>query len=796
MNAVNKSIPKIDGMGLILGKPAYTDDIAPYNALIIKVLRSPYSFAEIKSINTDKAKNLSGVECVLTYKDVPRNVVTRAGQGYPEPSPHDKFILDKYVRYIGDEVAVVAAVNEKIAKEAIELIEVEYNVLEPVLNFEKAENHSSIIHSESESHQMFEIGYDPSKNLAAQYNMEIGKVEDVLKNSDVVIKERYYTQAQSHCALETHSSTAFIDYQGRLNIIASTQTPFHVRRIISEALSIPISQVHVIKPRIGGGYGGKQALHGELIAAAVTLKTNKPSKLIYTRNEVFESTYSRHPMRFDITIGADKKGTIKAIDVELLSDTGAYGEHALTVFMVAGSKTLPLYNKVEAVRFGGKVVYTNHTPAGAFRGYGAIQGNFALESTIDRLAEKLNMSPVEIRRQNMIKEGETSPIFKIMGEGTEGIEMNVESCKLDYCLERVLELIEWDKKYSNKAEQTSSLISPNQTSLSEMTANSNIANEKVRGVGVAIAMQGSGIPYIDMASAMLKLNDGGFFNLLIGATDLGTGSDTILAQIAAEALGVAVDKIIVYSSDTDTTPFDTGAYASSTTYISGHAVRKTAEKMKNLIKEEGARRFKVSNEMVEFNGTDIVTKDGTRRVSFKDLSNQLYYNDGQKQLIASSSYVGTKSPPPFMAAAVEVEVDRETGKVEVLDYSAVIDCGTTINPNLARVQVEGAIVQGIGMTLYEDVKYHSNGKLLTNNFINYKIPTRKEINNIRVEFADSFEPSGPYGAKSVGEIGIDTPPAAIANAIYNAVGVRITSLPITPEKVLMALKSKEKVKKA
>ncbi|GIM29265.1 aldehyde oxidase [Clostridium polyendosporum] len=773
MSEVNKCIPKIDGMGLILGKPAYTDDVAPYNALIIKVLRSPYSFAEIKSINTDKAKNISGVECVLTYKDVPRNAVTRAGQGYPEPSPHDKFVLDKYVRYIGDEVAVVAAVNEKIAQEAIELIEVEYNVLEPVLDFEKAENHSSIIHPESEAHQMFEIGYNPSKNLAAQYNMEVGKVEDILNNSDVVVKQRYYTQAQAHCALEAHSSTAFIDYQGRLNIISSTQTPFHVRRIISEALSIPISKVHVIKPRIGGGYGGKQAIHGELIAAAVTLKTNKPSKLIYTRNEVFESTYSRHLMRFDIIIGADKKGNIKAIDVELLSDTGAYGEHALTVFMVAGSKTLPMYNKVEAVRFGGKTVYTNHTPAGAFRGYGAIQGNFALESTIDMLAEKLNMSGVEIRRQNMIREGQTSPIFKIMGEGTEGIEMNVDSCKLDYCLDRVLDLIKWDKKYPNK----------------------NMADGKVRGVGMAIAMQGSGIPYIDMAAAVLKLNDGGFFNLLIGATDLGTGSDTILAQIAAEALGVTVDKIIVYSSDTDTTPFDTGAYASSTTYISGHAVRKTAEKMKKLIEEEGARRFKVSNEMVQFNGTDVVTKDGTQRVSLKDLSNQLYYNHDQKQLIASSSYVGKKSPPPFMAGAVEVEVDRETGKVEVLDYSAVVDCGTTINPNLARIQVEGAIVQGIGMTLYEDVKYHSNGKLITNNFINYKIPTRKEINNIRVEFADSFEPSGPYGAKSVGEIGIDTPPAAIANAIYNAVGVRLTSLPITPEKVLIALKSKEKVEK-
>lgn len=772
MKEVNKPIPKIDGLGLTLGKPAYTDDIAIHNALIIKVLRSPYPFAEIKRINTEKAKALTGVECVLTYEDVPRNSITRAGQGYPEPSPHDKFVLDKYVRYIGDEVAAVAAVDEKTAEEALKLIEVDYNVLEPVLDFEKAENHPSIIHPEKEAHEMFPIGYNPSKNLAAEYRMEVGKVEEVLKNCDVVVKKRYYTQAQAHAAMETHSSSAYMDFHGRLNILTSTQTPFHVRRIIGEALNIPISKIHVTKPRIGGGYGGKQALHGELIAAAVTLKTGKPSKLIYTRNEVFEATYSRHPMRFDIAIGADKQGNIKAIDVDLLSDTGAYGEHALTVFMVAGSKVLPLYNKVEAVRFGGKVVYTNQTPGGAFRGYGAVQGNFALESLIDSLAKELKMNPVELRRKNMIREGETSPIFRIMGEGTEGIEMNMESCKLDYCLDRALELIEWDKKYPNKK----------------------IDENKVRGVGLAIAMQGSGLPYIDMAAGMLKLNDGGSFNLLIGATDLGTGSDTILAQIAAETLGVSTDKIIVHSSDTDFTPFDTGAYASSTTYVSGHAVRRTAEKMKKMIEEEGAKRLNLSCDEVEFNGTSVVSKDGSQSITLSALSTELFYSKNQNQLAASMSYVGTKSPPPFMAGAVEVEVDTETGKVEVLDYAAVVDCGTTINPNLARIQVEGALVQGIGMALYEDVRRDPSGKLMTNSFMNYKIPTRKEINKLTVEFADSFEPTGPYGAKSVGEIGIDTPPAAIANAIYNAVGVRITSLPITPEKVLMALKNKKEEK--
>ncbi len=768
MKEVNKSVPKVDGLGLILGAPAYTNDFAMNNALVIKVLRSPHHFAKIIDINTHCAMKLSGVECVLTYKDVPRNIVTRAGQGYPEPSPHDKFIIDEYVRYIGDEVAVVAAITEKIALQALELIEVKYEVIKPVLDFESAENNTSIIHSEPECHSMFPMGFEPAKNIACTYVMNVGNIEEDLKKCDVVIKEQYYTQAQAHVAMEPHSSAAHIDFQGRLNIVSSTQTPFHMRRIIAEAFGMSVSKIRVIKPRVGGAYGGKQAIHGEFLVAAVTLKTRKPSKLIYTRKEVFEATYCRHAMRIDITLGSDFKGNLKAIDMEILSDTGAYGEHALTVFMVAASKTLPLYNKVDSVHFSGKVMYTNHTPAGAFRGYGAVQGNFALESAMDELAEKLKMDPIKLREKNMIAEGETSPIFKIMGEGCEGIEMSIESCKLDYCIRRGMDLMKWESKYPRN----------------------HIDKNTVRGVGMAIAMQGSGIPYMDMGSAILKLNDEGFFNLLVGATDIGTGSDTILAQIAAQTLGVETKKIIVCSSDTDITPFDCGAYASSTTYISGNSVRKTAEQMKMLIEVEGAKRLDLLINEVAFDGEFVKSLDALDKISLKELSKQLYYKNDQKQLIASQSYVGTKSPPPYMAGFAEVEVDLETGKVKLLDYVGVVDCGTTINPNLAKIQVEGGLVQGIGMAMFENVKYSPSGRLLTNSFMQYTIPTRKDINNITVEFAESYEPTGPYGAKSVGEIGIDTPPAAIANAIYNATGIRIKTLPITPEKILMELKRK------
>jgi putative selenate reductase molybdopterin-binding subunit len=768
MKEVNRAVHKLDGKGLVMGRPAYTDDLAPQNALIVKLLRSPHAFAKIKKIDTSKALQLPGVVSVLTYQDLPHNVITKAGQGYPEPSPYDRFILDEYVRYWGDEVAIVAAVSEKIAEQALSLIEVEYQVLEPILDYEKAEGNSTVVHSEPEAHSKFDIGMDATRNIAASYEMNVGDVDEVLKTCEVVVRDRYYTQAQAHVMLEPHSAVSYLDFHGRLTVISSTQTPFHARRVIGLAFGIPRKDIRVIKPRVGGGYGGKQMLHGELFVAAVTLKTGRPAKLIYTRQEVFESTYTRHPMRFDVAIGSTKDGTLKAIDFQVLSDTGAYGEHALTVLMGAGSKPLPLYNKVDAVRFNGKVVYTNHVPAGAYRGYGAIQGIFALESAIDQMAEKLKMDPTELRRKNMIREGETSPIFKIMGEGGEGVAMTMECCKLDYCLQRSMELIGWQEKYPKKV----------------------VAPGKVRGIGMAIAMQGSGIANIDMASAILKLNDDGFFNLMVGATDIGTGSDTILAQIAAEALCTRTENIIVYSSDTDLTPFDKGAYASSTTYVSGNAVKKAAENMKKLIENEGAIKLRVQEGEVEFDGEIIRRKDGKGSISLKDLATGLYYHANQKQLVASDSYVGQKSPPPYMVGMAEVEVDLETGKVDLLNYAAVVDCGTTINPNLARIQVEGGLVQGVGMAMYEEVKYSDQGKLLSNNLMFYNVPTRKDIHNVMVEFAESYEPSGPYGAKSVGEIGIDTPPAAIANAVYNATGVRIKDLPITPEKVLMALRAK------
>ncbi|XMB72121.1 molybdopterin cofactor-binding domain-containing protein [Mycoplasmatota bacterium WC30] len=767
MKVVNTKTHSVDGLGIMKGRPAYTDDLAEKNSLIIKVLRSPHPYARIVKIDDSEAKELSGVEMVLTYKDFPRVPFTRAGQGYPEPSPYDKFVLDEYVRHVGDEVLAVVAIDVETCEKALALIKVEYQVLEPILDLETAIDNKVIIHPEDEIHEKFPIGFEPKRNIAASYHMHVGDVDKTLSECDYVLKETFYTQAQAHVMLEPHTVNARMDYQERLVIYSSTQTPYHMRRIISQALSIPITKIRFIKPRVGGGFGGKQQIHGEMFVAYVTYKTGKPAKMVYTRKEVFESTFSRHPMKMDVTLGADKSGKLRAIDFHVLSDTGAYGEHALTVFMVVGSKVLPLYNKVDSVKFHGDVVYTNHTPAGAYRGYGAIQGNFGLESAIDMLCEKMGVDPIKFRQVNMIKEMETSPIFSIMGEGTEGTAMDMETCKLDECVSRGMELIDWKNKYPRVD-----------------------MGDKIKSVGMAIAMQGSGIPYIDMGSATIKLNDNGFYNLLIGATDIGQGSDTVLAQIAAEVLMTTMDKVIVYSSDTDLTPFDCGAYASSTTYISGNAVFKAANKMKDAIIAEAARILESKTEEIDYDGITFTSKKG-KSITLADLSNEITYNHMQKQLTVTSSYVGHKSPPPFMAGFVEIDIDKETGEVDIVDYVSVVDCGTTINPLLAEGQVNGAIVQGLGMALYEDVKYTKTGKLISNSLINYKIPTRVDIKKLTTEFVDSYEESGPFGAKSVGEIGIDTPPAAFANAVYNALGIRIQTLPITPEKILLALKEKE-----
>lgn len=753
MNSVGKGVIKKDAMALVTGQPVYCDDLAPKDCLIVKLLRSPHAYAKIKSIDTSIAKRIPGIEAVYTYEDVPTSRFTLAGQSYPEPSPYDRRILENVVRYVGDEVAIVAGANEDCVDRALKAIKVDYEVLEPLLDFEKSIDNAIVIHEEDDYKCLCEIGNDVKRNIVSSGESVVGDVDAVLKECDVVLERDYHTKANAQAMMETMRSYCYIDTYGRLNCVSSTQIPFHVRRILSNALEIPKSKINVIKPRIGGGFGAKQTACCEIFTAFVTWKLKKPSKIVYTREETFAASNSRHEMKMHVRIGATKDGTIEAIDLYTLSNQGAYGEHGPTTIGLAGHKSLPLYNHVKASRFTYDVVYTNTMRAGAYRGYGATQGQFAVESIINELADELNMDPCEIRFKNMTRENEV--LSQYYNE-----ELN--ACALDRCLEKAMEMID----YKNK---------PLRRDMGDF----------VRGLGVSLSMQGSGISGLDVGSVEIKLQDDGFYTLSIGATDMGTGCDTILAQMVAECMDCDVDQVVTSSLDTDHAPYDTGSYASSTTYVTGMAVVKACEKLRNSILEAAAGFFNVDKEDIEFDGKKINTLDHVHEMSLAEFADTCFNGGIAKALIASDSHMSPTSPPPFMVGIAEVDVDKLTGEIKVHDYVSVVDCGTVINPNLARVQAEGGIVQGIGMALSEDITYSNEGKMRNRNFLQYKLPTRVDVPSVRVEFESSYEDNGPFGAKSIGEVVINTPTSAIASATKHATGVQVRTLPITAEKVLL-----------
>ena len=753
MNSVGKGVIKKDAMALVTGQPVYCDDLAPKDCLIVKLLRSPHAYAKIKSIDTSIAKRIPGIEAVYTYEDVPTSRFTLAGQSYPEPSPYDRRILENVVRYVGDEVAIVAGANEDCVDRALKAIKVDYEVLEPLLDFEKSIDNTIVIHEEEDYKCLCEIGNDVKRNIVSSGESVVGDVDAVLNDCEVVLERDYHTKANAQAMMETMRSYCYIDTYGRLNCVSSTQIPFHVRRILSNALELPKSKINVIKPRIGGGFGAKQTACCEIFTAFVTWKLKKPSKIVYTREETFAASNSRHEMKMHVRIGAKKDGTIEAIDLYTLSNQGAYGEHGPTTIGLAGHKSLPLYNHVKASRFTYDVVYTNTMRAGAYRGYGATQGQFAVESIINELADELNMDPCEIRFKNMTCENEV--LSQYYNE-----ELN--ACALDRCLEKAMEMI----GYKNK---------PLRRDMGDF----------VRGLGVSLSMQGSGISGLDVGSVEIKLQDDGFYTLSIGATDMGTGCDTILAQMVAECMDCDVDQVVTSSLDTDHAPYDTGSYASSTTYVTGMAVVKACEKLRNSILEAAAGFFNVDKEDIEFDGKKINTLDHVHEMSLAEFADTCFNGGIAKALIASDSHMSPTSPPPFMVGIAEVDVDKLTGEIKVHDYVSVVDCGTVINPNLARVQAEGGIVQGIGMALSEDITYSNEGKMRNRNFLQYKLPTRVDVPSVRVEFESSYEDNGPFGAKSIGEVVINTPTSAIASAIKHATGVQVRTLPITAEKVLL-----------
>ena len=754
-HAVGKCIPKKDSDQLLLGKPVFMDDIIPKDCLIVKLLRSPHAHAIIEEINTAAAMKVPGIVAVYTWKDVPQRRFSIAGQTFPEPSPYDRLILDQRVRSVGDAVAIVAGETEKAVDKALRVIKVKYQVLEPVLDFRKALDNPVLVHPEDNWMSHGNTG-DVKRNLLHHEEDAHGDVEAVLADCEEVIEHSWRIKAAQQGYMETIRAYCEIDRYGRLHCISSTQIVFHIRRILANALGISKSMVRAEKPRIGGGFGAKQTAVCEVYPAFVTWMTKRPSKIIYSRRECQTIASPRHEMEVTVRLGAMKDGRIRAIDLYTLSNTGAYGEHGTTTVGLSGHKAIPLYTGgCEATRFSCDVVYTNVQAAGAYRGYGATQGIFALESAVNELAEKLKIDPVELRMKNIVREGMFMPAY--FGE-------TANACALDRCITHCADHFHWKEKYPVR----------------------DMGNGKVRTAGMAIAMQGSCISNVDVGSCTLKLSDDGTYNMLIGAADMGTGCDTILAQMAAEVLDCEPDQIVVFGADTDASLYDSGSYASSTTYVTGMATQNAAMELRENMMKIGAELLGCTLDEVEFDGEKVYLVDGDQSVSLADIAVKSQVNN-RIPVDVTATYSSPVSPPPYMVGMAEIELDKETGSVKILDYDAVVDCGIPVNPNLARVQTEGGIGQGIGMALYENVTYNANGKITEGDFMQYKIPTRQDVGNIHVEFETSYEPSGPFGVKSIGEIVINTPAPALAHAIYRATGVWHRTVPFTPEKILMGM---------
>ena len=763
MKHIGKSYDKVDAKGILSGKPSYTGDFVPKDALIIKVLRSPHAQAKIKSIDTSKAKLIPGVEAIFTYEDVPNTRFTLAGQTYPEPSAYDALILDPVVRYVGDEVALVVAKDEATALKAMPLIKVEYEVQKSVLDLRTAMDHETVVHPEDDILNHIPVGQDYKRNICVSYHKRVGDIEGELAKCDYVVEGTYFDQATRQSAMEPFQSFGYIDHLGRIVIVSSTQIVFHVRRHIARALGIPASKIRVIKPRIGGGFGSKQTACTELMTAFVTWKLQKPCYLLYDRTEAQTCSTTRHAREWYIRVGATKDGIIQVIDMDSITDAGAHATHCFTTTTAGEHKSVPLYNKAKAVHYGTEGVYMNHTPGGAFRGYGATEALWPLECAINRLADEMEIDPAELRQKNLIAAGERSLVYdpdEIMDSGLFQETVN-----------KVKEMARWDER-------------PHSWDI----------DERYRGgLGMALALQGSGVANIDVASVEIRLGDDGNYTLYTGSSDMGMGANTILTQMACEALGCPMESMTVVESDTDIVPFDPGSYASSTTYVTGTAAKMAAEELREKIIHKLAQFMDVKPEDIDFDGLVGTTKDGTKKMSVQELAPKLLVGTTSEQLTGFATWGSHTSPPPFMASIAEVKVDKQTGQITPLHMYNCVDCGTVVNPKLARVQVEGGAVQAIGMALYEDVRYSSNGRLETNNFMTYKIPTRQDIGELHTAFVESYEESGAYGVKSIGEIVINTACPAIQHAVKNAVGADIRTLPMTPEKVFMGMDEKYKV---
>ena len=778
---VGKPEKKVDAIKLVQGKPAFAADMESRGMLTAKVLHSPVAHARIKSIDTSDAKALPGVAAVLTWKDIPRVVWSTAGQSDPIPGPLDTFSLDNKVRFVGDRVALVAADTAEIAEKALSLIKVVYEELPVILNSSDSMQAGAVrIHDESEYVNFADS--DPSLNLAAKIRIDIGDVEKGFREADEVFEGVYEVPKVQQVSIEPHVTLTYWDEDDRLVIRTSTQVPFHVRRMLAPVLGLPVKRIRVIKPRIGGGFGGKQEVLMEDVAAHLTIATKRPVIYEYTREEEFIAARSRHPMKIKLKTGVKRDGTITANEMYALSDTGAYGCHALTVTGNTGHKAMALYvgdgeyRKAPNIRFYADVVYTNTPPSGAFRGYGVPQGYWPVERHMEKIARALHLDPIDFRLKNTIRPGEYHPFSTAWNEGREPRPEIVHTVGLEQCVAQGKAAIGWDSKYGNAAWRSS------------FTGQTKAAHLR-KGIGVAMVMQGTAIPYLDMGGASVKMNDDGSFNLMLGATDLGTGSDTVIAQMVAEVLGVPLDDVITYSSDTDFTPFDKGAYASSTTYISGAAAVKAAEMAAERIRLRAARMLgETDAASIRLTDKHAVAPDG-KSVSLEEIALDSLHRNDQEQIMGIGSYVSPSSPPPFGAQFAEVTVDMETGAVRVDKLVMAVDSGVIVNPLTASGQIEGGMTQALGYAVTEEMRYDDKGFALERDLDRYHIFRANEMPELTTIFVETFEPSHPFGVKAVAEIPMDGVAPAVGNAILDAVGVNVDVIPVTPEKLWTALRA-------
>ncbi len=753
--AFGRSLPAPAGPEIVRGGARYTFDTGIDGLLHIKLLRSPHAHAKIVAIDKEAALRVPGVQAVFTHEDAPDRLFSTARHEKDWMDPEDTRVLDTIVRFIGQKVAAVVADSEAAAEEGCRRLEVNYDILPAVIDPEDAMRPGApVIHPDrTTAHRVA----DAQRNIVAEKHGEFGDVAAAFTNSAVTYEGTFTTQRVQHAALETHGGLAWLDEAGVLNVRTSTQVPFLTRRALSDIFALPMDKVRVFCERVGGGFGGKQEMFVEDILALAALRTGRPVKLELTREEQFIATSTRHPMRVHVKAGADKDGKLTALGLDVLSNTGAYGNHAGPVLFHAAQECLSVYNcpnkKVDAV-----AVYTNTVPAGAFRGYGLPQTLIAVEAAIDELASRLGISPYDMRRRNIVKPGDPM----LTPPPSEYHDVSYGSYGLDQCLDLV-----------------------EQAMLAEAPP-PNLSPDWSIGKGMALTMIDTVPPAGHIADATIALRDDGSFDLTVGTAEFGNGTSTVHRQIAASALATIADNIRLRQSDTAHGGHDTGAYGSAGTFVAGKATHAAAEALAIELKAIAAAAWLCDAATCTL--AEEAVFSGVKRMSFAELAKAAH--EQGKPTVASGNSQGTPRSVAFNVQGFRVAVNKATGELRILKSVQAADAGAVANPMQCRGQIEGGVAQSLGAAMYEEMVIDAQGRVVNASFRDYHLPSFADVPRTEVYFADTFDAIGPMGAKSMSESPYNPVSAALGNAIADATGIRFTSTPFKPDRLFPALHDK------